>query len=396
MATKNTKNTNVQITAEEAASAKAYRKPASEELVEAVVETANTALDTEVLSVEDITGLTPADIVDTLFMKVVDGEFFTGKYNLYLHDMFPKINVRLGNKEYKYAMLDDSSDVLAIDADNTMDDFNGEYVPEFAELFTLDGVFHKKVKVPLMVLSNAWTTAENMVEFVQLQVESMYKAIARRYESKLWSTVFENTYTVEKEFGTEAIEYSKELVNQVASLETTSNEHACIGTNGVITISTVQGDKTIQEDLQFDFNEFVLFIDKSQFVDETFVNEAQWYNYAVTKQSWAKTVVMDFSKYAGFRAIKNSVDGTELVPAVEVPTGLKMIAIHKDFVQMLEQFEYTANLEGRGPWNIFHMHSKFDVYRVKTKPAIAIVEAAEVVEPESKKITVRKKEQLKK
>ncbi|MFV0535441.1 MAG: hypothetical protein ACK5MR_17590 [Cumulibacter sp.] len=57
--------------------------------------------------------------------------------------------------------------------------------------------------------------------------------------------------------------------------KTTSKGHLGIGTDGVITVNTVSGAKTISPALNFDAKDFVVFVDKDQFVSTTFENDAQ-------------------------------------------------------------------------------------------------------------------------
>lgn len=354
-------------------SAKAWTKPATQELKENVVAIAAQS-DIDVKEILDITGATPADIVDTLFMKILDGDLFKPEYKFYLTDILPKEIVRLGNKEYKYNELLGTSDTLDIQADNSIDDFNGDYVAEYAEVYLLDTPFHKKVKLPELVLSNAWAAAEGMVEFVQIQVEEMAYAIERRWENLAWTKLFAEAVALPVE-STEAIEFSKALAGQMLEYGTTSDEHFGIGTNGSITIKTVNGDQTISPDLKFDASEFIVFVDTEQVNDETFINEAQWYNYLATKVAFGKVIPMAFSKYKGFKAITDS-EGNEVAPAVTLPEGLRMVAMHKDSIELLNQYEYTQTLQGRGPWSITHNHKNLGTYRVKTKPIITVVEGS--------------------
>lgn len=367
-----------QLTAEQIAQHKQFTAPATQEFKEAIVKTAAERIGIDMQEILDISGYTPSDIQDTMIMKIIDGELYTGEFQLHLYNMLAKINVRLGNKAYKYAELDDSSDDLAIDADNSMEDFNGEYVPEFEEIYKLDTPFHKKAKVPGYTLSNAWAAAEAMVEFVQLQVESMTKAYARRLENMAWTTYFAQATPIEVANGAEAIEFNKELERTLLGLRTTSNTHEVIGTDGVITISTAAGDQTVQPDLYFDPSQFVAFVDTDQFVDVEFENDAQWYNYAATKISGLELKPLSFSKYAGFRAIANASGTGNIAEAVTLPEGLKIIVMHKDAIELLEQYLYTETLKGRGPWSVIHNHSKLGTYVVKTKPIFYISEAAVV------------------
>lgn len=371
---------NQNFTKEQAQNLKNWDKPATEELKEAVVSQASQAFGIDKRDLVDLTtAATPADITDSLFMKIKDGQLFSPEYKFELTQLFKKKTIELGNEEYKYAEYDDSSDDLAIDADNTMADFNGDYVDEYAEVYRPNTIFHNKVKVPELVLSNAWLAAQTMVEFVDLQIKSMAYAIERRWENLAWTSVFEQAQAIELPADSTAIEYNKAIVNQMEAYKTTSDEHFGIGTNGVITVNTVTGAKTLQPDLFFDPKDFTLFVDTEQFVDVTFENDAQWYNYAATKiENWGAVKPIAFSKYKGFKAIakKGGADGENIAEAVELPAGLKMIAIHKDSIELLEQFLYTETLKGRGPWKINHVHSKIGSYKVKTKPIITIVEAA--------------------
>ncbi|MFV0535442.1 MAG: hypothetical protein ACK5MR_17595 [Cumulibacter sp.] len=134
---------------------KAYLKPATEELKEAVVQTATTAGIKPLAMVDLETAATPADIIDTLFMKILDGQLYTPDYKFELSSSLPYEMVRLGNKEYKYNEYKGTSDTLDIKSPNTMDDFNGDELEIYAEVYKLDTPFHKKVKLPELVLSNA-------------------------------------------------------------------------------------------------------------------------------------------------------------------------------------------------------------------------------------------------
>lgn len=353
---------------------KAWTKPVNDEVKEAVIQIADTKMGVDVQEILDISGLTPADIVDTLFMKVLDGELFNPEYEFHLVNIFEKINVRLGNKEFKYGELDSTSDTLDIQSENTIADFNGEFTPEYAELYVTDQIFHKKVKLPELVLSNAWAAAEKMVEFVQLQVESMDIALAKRSENFLWTKVFEEATTIEAA-SADVMDINRTMYNQMLDYTTTSQEHVGIGTDGVISISTVSGEQTTQPDLKFKAEDFVLFVNTDQYTDTVFDAEAVWYNYAATSVNWATVIPLSFAKYSGFKAINDST-GAEIAPAVVVPEGLPMIAIHKEFLQRLVKFEYTESLKGRGPWTILHRHDEFGAYRVKTKPAIMVTAPA--------------------
>lgn len=358
----------------------ALNKPATDELKQAVAETAAksvSGLDKEdfIRSIMDITAATPADIMDTLFMKIVDGALFKPKYNFVLTNMLPKILVTLRNLEYKYHELEGSSDDLAIDADNTMDDFNGDYIAELAEVYELLIAFHKKIQVPEMVLSNAWVAAANMVEFVQIQIEEMVYAIDRRWENLAWTSVFAEATTIELE-GAEAIDHVKALQSQIEEYKTTSQEHAGVGVDGVVTVSTVKGDVTINPDQFFNPDEFVVVVDKDQYVDTTFENEAQWYNYAATNITGIDIKVLSFSKYSGFKAIAKQGGVGNIAPEVTVPEGLKYVVMHKQALQLLMQYDYRETLKGRGPWTIQHTHMNIGSYKVKTLPILVFTKTA--------------------
>lgn len=358
---------------------KNWNKPVSDEVKENVVQIAAERMDVDVTEILDITGMTPADIIDTLFAKVEDGQLYNPEYEFHLVNEVTEVNARLGAKEYKYGELDATSDTLAIDSENTIEDFNGEYTPEYAELYGINQPFHKKVKLPELVLSNAWLAAEKMVEFVQLQTESAKYALAKRHENFLWNKVFAEATEIESDG--DVMNINRKMYNQMMNYTTTSDKHVGIGVNGVITIATPAGNLTTQPDLKFEASDFILFVDTDQYTDTVFDGQAVWYNFAATSIKWAKVIPLSFSQYSGFNAIKDP-EGNVIAPAVTLPTtGVAMLALHKEAIQKLVKFDYTESLKGRGPWTILHRHEEFDAYRVKTKPIIFIGATA----PEAKK-----------
>lgn len=315
-----------------------------------------------------------SDISDYLFMKVIDGPTLNSKYRFILNKYMLTKETRLANAEYKYSELLGTIDNETIDGDNTIDDFNGSYIDIYAELVKVDKQIHKKIKIPDMVLSNAWLVAEKMVEFVDLQVKEMDFAVEKYMENLAWKTVLDNSTSVDVENGTQPIEYFRTLTKQLERYKTTSKNHLGIGTEGVITIKTVSGDKTINPNLYFDINEFVLIANTDELVDYKFDTDAVIYHNEVLKLG-LNIIPLSFNDYSGFESVVD-VNGTEILPAIELPAGTKMILLHKESIHFLKQYEVGSTVRGAHAFSIQHKYAKLGTYKVKTKPILLYKETS--------------------
>lgn len=341
---------------------------ASPEFKHAVKELAVDRLGIDARDVEDIESkFYVSDISDFLFMKIIDGELFAPKYKFILNKYMRRRDVRLGNNEYKYDELLGQVDNKTISDDNTLDDFNGEYLDIYAELTKVDQEVHKQVKVPEMILSNAWASAEKMIEFVSLQVQDMSYAIERVMELISWKKMISEATNVTLPVDTEAIEYFRAVTKQIEEYKTTSDNHFGIGAEGVITINTVSGAKTIQPDLYFNKREFILIVNTDELVDIKFDVQAVQY-HAERLELGVKVVPLNFAKYKGFAGVETAA-GSFLSEAI-LPTNTKMILVHRDALQLLEQFEYVSTVKGARPFSIQHWFTKIGTYKVKTKPIL--------------------------
>lgn len=343
----------------------ALHSTATNEFVEAVKETASARLGVNV-DAKDITGLTPAQISEYLFAKVLDGEVIATDVKYIMTSIFAEGLERLGRKEFKYSVNPGTSDDLDIQSENTIEDFNGEYVDLYAEVMETTEKFHKKVKLPELVLSDAWLAAEKMTEFVQVQVREMDRAQIKDMENFTWAVTNKEHVAYDLP-GSDMEGVLKKVTQVVKEYATTSKKHFAVGTDGVDTLSTVKGDVDYQPENRFEGSEFVLMVNTSDFVNYEWDTLAKVFNMSVQDVKPEQVINFEFDKYSGFDAILKP-DGTEKRKAVALPDNTKAILIHKGWLRLLDKFVYTQVLKGRGPWSIQHFHKEFGAYRVKGLP----------------------------
>ncbi len=343
---------------------RALNTQATPELQEAVLKTAQERLGLDTLSMVDLSGQTPAQIMDTLFVKVLDGEVVSTSQKYILTTIWQAELLRLGNKEFKYYVAPGNSGDMDIQAPNSEADWNGEYIPEYAEVFETDQKFYKKVKVPEIVLSDAWLAAEQMVEFVQINTLEMDRALVRDMENYLWTWVVANKVDVEVDGDMEAI--LKEATKTIKNYKTTSDEHFAVGTDGKEVLETVKGNIDYQPENMFEGSEFVMLTNTPDTTDYEWDTLAKVFNMREQDVDPNQIIDINFAKYSGTNAI-NKDDGTEKRAAVDIGANTKAIILHKPSLRLFEKFVYTETLKGRGPWLINHTHKEFGAYKIKGK-----------------------------
>ncbi len=338
---------------------------ATPELQEAVVAKAQETLGLETLTVQDITGQTPAQICDTLIAKIQDGELISTSQKYILVDRFTPNMERLGRQEFKYAVSPGTSGSRDIQSNNTMEDFNGKPLPMYAEVMKTDQKFWKKVVIPELVLSDAWLAAEKMVEFVQLQIVEMDRAQVKDLENYLWTITVANKVDVEVDGTMEAI--LKEVTKTVKKYNTTSKKHFAVGTDGKEVLSTVQGDVDYQPENRFEGSEFMLITNTTDTVDYEWDTLAKVFNMSVQDVKPDQVAEIEFKAYSGIDAILED-DGTEKRAAVDLGANTKAILIHKGWLRVLDKFVYASSVKGVTPITVQHVFKEFGSYRVKGLP----------------------------
>ncbi len=339
---------------------------ATPELQEAVVAKAQETLGLETLTVQDITGQTPAQICDTLIAKIQDGELISTSQKYILVDRFTPNMERLGRSEFKYAVSPGTSGSRDITSKNKIEDFNGKQLPMYAEVMETDQKFYKSVEIPEMVLSDAWLMAEKMVEYVQLQIIEMDRAQVKDLENYLWTITVANKVDLEVDGDMEAI--LKEVTKTVKKYNTTSKKHFAVGTNGVEVLKTVQGDVNYQPENRFEGSEFMLITNTTDTVDYEWDTLAKVFNMSVQDVKPDQITEIEFSQYSGIDAILEDDEVTEKRAAVTIPANTKAILIHKGWLRVLDKFVYASSVKGATPVTVQHLFKEFGSYRVKGLP----------------------------
>lgn len=365
-----------------------WSKALSDEHKEAIAETFENmyvdedgnAIGPDIRTIMETPGLTASQLVPTMWKALEEGQIYAPKQKWVLINELGVETKRLASAVHKYYEQDSSSGTRKILDDNVFDeDGNGEFVLELEEISLIDDPYHKKIKIPGLVITDAWQAAADISEFVRVQFEANEYARMRRLELKAWELLDGQAAKLSVEAtddaaGTEIV--AKALASQAEEYATTSSKHFGIGTNGTFKVKTINGEVELSNEYVADTSELTLIVDKDQFINEQWDLDAKLFNYGKTRQDFRKVIVLSLSKYSGLEAILNQEDGTVLKPAVTPEAGTKFYLFDHTALKVYTQYTALRSIVGISDFTMQHAFANLGTYRVKNKPVMKLVATA--------------------
>lgn len=352
----------------------------NDEKVAAVKKVAVEQYGADVRSVQDITGHSASDVYENLTKVFIKEQLFTPNYQFILTQLFGMEELELGSHAFDYNDYTDGSTRRALD-NNSIDDFNADLEPVLREIWEVDKSFHKKVKMLDIAVNDTLAFAVSFMEVVAEGVKSITYALEKMVENEYWTKVFAEGEVVPVT-GT-SMDVQETMYQELTTYGTTSRNHKGIGTDGVITVSTVNGDIEITQDQRFNSADFYLLETPEQKTSIVYNGAVPYIRWEEQELPLAGRITVDFSIYSGVKEIEGVNDAGEtvtLAPAVTIPEGTVSVLIHKSALKGFKHFDYSSVVKGASAFSVDHMFSEYGVYVQKNVPMLVFT-LTEVTEP---------------